>query len=719
MKLRHALSLFLAVVMLTSMLSACVSEITTAITTDEDTTTTEPSTTTKAPTTSDSGDVNPPAVDTADWLSGYLDEMPTFTINTENGAAITSKEEYINATISVASTEASYNMTDEIIEIRGRGNYTWSSTEKKSYRIKFAEKTNLLGQGGGPARSWTLLAVHCDQSLLRTAAALTLASKMPGIQFSSSVRFARLVLNGEYMGVYQVSEQMQVQKYRVNVDDTVQEGSEIGFLVELDKRASEVVVSDGWGLTYELKSDYYSAEQLYYISNCLFDAFESVTTGDREYISEMIDLESVVDAYIVEELFKNLDVGWGSFYMYKDVGDDKLHFGPLWDFDLSAGNADPDDGDSNFSKPQGIYVGDTDCWYSQAHRWFQVLCQYDWFNEMVKERWFALADIVNEVPSYVRRVAALYSDEFDENFERWPIFGRQINREPAAVRALKTHDAHAEYVAKWLEQRISWLNDYYNGKVVGDSSGGTVEDYTFSGGKGTKNDPFLISTAKDFSDLTTAMLFGEKFSNKHFKQTADLDMTGYIGYNGIGKSGTFAGVYNGNGYSITAEIKGGDECIFPYVSGTVMNLVTYGSIDNTDQAAGIARSVRRNGVIVNCASYMDVNSPKQSVGITASNQDSGGTISGCFFGGTINPEGVRSGAINYFVDGYAGEFSYNYCLDTTVGRSKGNETVITASELSSTVGEMNRNLSKLSGGVDSSLLCSWKLEDGKLVLISK
>ncbi len=708
MKIRHVLSFLLAVVMLTVSLASCLGEaVTTETTTNEETTTTVKS-----------GESSDPTVDSDDWLSGYLDKMPTFVINTEGSAPIVSKEEYLGATITVNSTEEAYNIKNADIEIRGRGNYTWTSTAKKSYRIKFAEKVNLLGQGGGPARSWTLLAVHCDQSLLRTAAALTLASKMPGISYSSSVRFVRLLLNGEYMGVYQVSEQMQVQEYRVNIDDTITEGKEIGFLVELDKRASDVPIYDGFGNSYELKSEYYSAEQLRYISDCLWTAFEAITTGDKDYISEYIDLESVVDAYIVEELFKNLDVGWGSFYMYQDVGD-KLHFGPLWDFDLSAGNADPDNGDQNFSKPQYIYVGDTTCNYQQSHSWFKILCEFDWFNDMIKERWFALSDIINEVPSYVRRVAALYSSEFDENFVRWPIFGSKINREPVQVRALRSHDAHAEYLAWWLEQRISWLNNYYNGEVSADSAGdSSTSDYTFTGGNGTKSNPYLVATAKDFYEFTTAMLFGEKFSNQYFKQTADIDMSGYVGYNGIGSSGTFAGTYNGNGYGITVTIEGSDECIFPYVTGTVMNLVTYGSINNSQQAAGITRSVRKTGVIVNCASYITLTSSTQAAGIVASNQEGGGTVSGCFFGGVIDCS-KKTGAINYFIDGRGGEFSYNYCLNTTVGNSVGNETIVNSSDLSSTVKAMNGNLSKLSGGVDDSLLCEWKQSNGKLVLISK
>jgi len=739
MKIRQILSFLMAAVFCLLAMTSCVGNVTTNETTTKAPQTTQAPVATKKPTGSDDpvettkkptgGDdpvettkkpagTDKPADTTGkapsgetpeDWLAGYLDTMPVFTINTTDNAPIVSKEEYIGGKITVDCSEDAYEMNEAVIEIRGRGNYTWFDIEKKSYRIKFEKKTNLLGQGAGPARSWTLLAVHCDQSMLRTAAALTLAGKLSGIDFSSSVRFAHLYLNGEYMGVYQVSEQMQVQDYRVNVDDTIKEGDEIGFLVELDTQASELPVSDGFGHKYEIKSDIWNDEQYDYIADTLNIAFESLLTGEKDYVASLIDLESVVDAYLVEELFKNLDVGWGSFYMYQEVGG-KLHFGPLWDFDLAAGNADANDKNPSFPMPEYIYVGSDSYNYSQSHAWFIQLVKQEWFAEMVKTRWFEILDTVNEVPAYVRAVAALYSADFDKNFERWPIFGQQINREPAQVRALKNHDEHAEYVAKWLEQRIAWMTEYFKGNVEALPSGRPGE-YKGSGGKGTQRDPYLVSSAKDFNEFTYLLSIGIDFDGKYFKQTADIDMAGYIGYNGIGAAGNFAGTYNGNGYRINAVINGSDECVFPYVSGTVMNVITTGSVTNFAQAAGIARSVRRGGAIINCASAMTVTSLNQAAaGITASNQSGGGTVSGCIFIGTLACE-VQTGAINIFIEGRGGEFSYNYCLDTSVGSSVGNETVFKASEYEATVTAVNANLTKLSGA-DARLLCKWSLVDG-------
>ena len=54
--------------------------------------------------------------------------------------------------------------------------------------------------------------------MLRNAAAFDFASKLSGLTYVSSASFVKLYLNGDYQGVYQLSEQMQVQEYRVNVN---------------------------------------------------------------------------------------------------------------------------------------------------------------------------------------------------------------------------------------------------------------------------------------------------------------------------------------------------------------------------------------------------------------------------------------------------------------------------------------------------------------------
>ena len=390
-------------------------------------------------------------------------DFPIFSIDTENGASIVSKEEYVAGDLDIYNADG-FNDKDLSLGIRGRGNYSWSGTEKKSFRIKFDKKYQPLGQGNGACKSWTLLAVHCDKSLLRTDGAFHFANQLNNIPFVSSSSFVDLVLNGEYLGVYELCDQIQVNKYRVDIDDSGEE-DDIGYLVELDKNASENVVRLNSGLTFEVKSDGVLDNQMAFITDYLNQCETAIKSGNQETIASLIDIPSAVDAYLVEEIFKNLDVGWGSFYYTKPAGD-KLYFGPVWDFDLSAGNANSDYNESSFTSYKYTYVGNsTYSRYSQQHTWYLSLRKNAWFNDMIKERFFEIKEAALETVSYIRHKADFTHDSFERNFVVWDIFDEKINREPSAIMKIKSFIGQVDYLVDWLSQRVDWLNEFYLGNV--------------------------------------------------------------------------------------------------------------------------------------------------------------------------------------------------------------------------------------------------------------
>ncbi len=156
-------------------------------------------------------------------------------------------------------------------------------------------------------------------------------------------------------------------------------------------------------------------------------------------------------------------------------------------------------------------------------------------------------------------------------------------------------------------------------------------------GSGTENDPYIIDDEWKFVEFTGALLSGTDYSGKYFKQTRDLNLSGNRDYPGMGKDATFAGVYDGGGYKINVNlVTTGDQCVFPYVTGTVMNLGTTGKIFSSsvlDSAytAGIARSVRDTGKLLNCYSTMDIDGHIVR-GIASTNY---GVIENCYFGGKL------------------------------------------------------------------------------------
>ena len=146
-------------------------------------------------------------------IYSQLTNVPTLYIETFNGEDIT-KEKYITASLTLVDGEKTTVYND--IQIRGRGNSTWY-TEKKPYKLKFASKTELLGKEYTKAKKWTLLANHGDKTMIRNALTYDLG-KFMGFTFCPAAVFVDLFLNGNYSGTYQISDQVEVYKGRVEVN---------------------------------------------------------------------------------------------------------------------------------------------------------------------------------------------------------------------------------------------------------------------------------------------------------------------------------------------------------------------------------------------------------------------------------------------------------------------------------------------------------------------
>ena len=656
-------------------------------------------------------------------------ELPILDLRTNNGVEITSKEVYVPGKISIHNAPEGFNFENASMEIRGRGNYTWGG-EKKPYRIKLSEKMNLLGQGSGKARSWVLLANHCDQSLLRNQTVMQFARMMTGIVWEPSTSSVEVFLNGNYIGVYVLTEQVQINKNRINLSEDITT-EEIDFLLHRSGYAynpGQIAFSYD-GEPYEIVSDLSEDGALYtkqfnYIQGRIAECWDALKGGDRDEIEALIDIDSVIDTLIVHEFFKNLDTGHDNFYMFASV-DSKLFFGPVWDFDQCAGNAN--EGVENYEGLRG----------SNTNNWYRNFLRLDWFKELFLARWDELYDDeIKAVPASIRNAAQSGYNSYCRNFERWKILGytdsqgvkqlgQKINREMDHIRIFQTFDEHYEYFATWMENRIVWLNNYYHSPEF------IKQDVKLSlNGKGTQADPYLINTAEDFYNLTMVMAGGESFQGKYFRQTANIDMTTISYYSGVASPNVFAGTYDGYGHTINANIKSNECSFFPYVSGTIMNLVTTGSIANGGHTGGICRSVRVNGLILNCGSTATLSSSGGNVGgIAPSNQHGGGSIIGCWFAGKI-VGGNKISPIVVYADGrthgtmknnfYISNF-YQFEPATQPGILAENETEIKSSALANLHTTLNQNLTANASlaGVNKNLLCSWKAQNGIPTLIPK
>lgn len=149
--------------------------------------------------------------------------LPVCYINTKSNCTIDSKEYYVAATINIIhGNKVVLPETD--MEIRVRGNAT-SSYPKKPYKIKFPKKTSPL-PGMNSNKSFALLANYTDRSLMNTAIGFKIGSMLENGWVPNS-EFVEVVVNGEFQGNYQLTEDIKEGKSRIDVADS-------GFLIEFD-----------------------------------------------------------------------------------------------------------------------------------------------------------------------------------------------------------------------------------------------------------------------------------------------------------------------------------------------------------------------------------------------------------------------------------------------------------------------------------------------------
>ncbi len=404
-------------------------------------------------------------------------DAPVISINTEDGEKITSKTDYKGCTVTLENADESYCFEDVEAQIRGRGNSSWNM-EKKSYRLKFTKKRSMMGSDY-EAKSWTLIANHYDTSLSRSALAYEMSQNFNGLDFSSTNEFVELYLNGEYLGVYLLCDQIQVGKGRVDIgEEFLNDPASMGFLIELDARANEegklnydYVMLD-YDRSYLIKSPdssdpaYDPKVHLKYVTDYLNSCLSALGAEDWDTICELMDIDSFVDVYIVNEMFANLDYYKYSCYFYKEPNG-KLFAGPVWDVDISSGNVNYGYAEGSYeSGPRQDLVYNGKLWIADMHTWYRRLLRNEEFVDLLRQRLeeyenvilgvAALADTENPDGYY-----AQYGQAIERNFVRWQILGVEMWPSPQALVDIKTATGQMDYLSEWLKERYYVLCEVY------------------------------------------------------------------------------------------------------------------------------------------------------------------------------------------------------------------------------------------------------------------
>ncbi|MBR7032686.1 MAG: CotH kinase family protein [Clostridia bacterium] len=387
-------------------------------------------------------------------------------IDTETGGDVESKEEYVRGSFSLSAPDGR-EISEDSFRLRGRGNQSWMA-EKKSYKLKFDSKVCLMKQSSGDtkAKDWVLIANHGDKSLIRNYVAMQTGRVLDGLEWVPYAELVDVYLNGEYRGVYLLSEQVEVSKNRVDIKDG--EIDDPGFLVELDGYAAGEYNREFFKIgnrRYSVKSDCASSDQVIAMKLHLETLLNMAREGDREKIGEYFDLPSLIDTFLLYEFTKNPDVGWSSFFMYLKEPHGKLYFGPPWDFDIAFGNGN--DG-AHFA---GLYAGQMTAangrYVEDVNEWLAAFVSHEWFREALRDRWNEKKVEIWETLEKCYKEAWLNIDLLERNFEKWPVLHERIFQESYYTLALNSCGENIDWLYDWIEKRTGWIDPFLNSVTFG------------------------------------------------------------------------------------------------------------------------------------------------------------------------------------------------------------------------------------------------------------
>lgn len=226
------------------------------------------------------------------------------------------------------------------MRIKARGNTSAACAAQTPYKLKLSKKADLMLRDDKALRDkdWVLLSPRIGTGALHTMFGLELASFV-GKPWEPEYRYVNVVLNGEYRGVYILTESVGRGDRKIDVYDS-------GFIVENDaywwNEGDDYFKTDlqdsHLGYTYKYPDADDMTDSIRSAMQTYVNAAEKALWSDATDVSEYFDYKSFAASVLSYDLLGNVDVGGTNmYYVKKDLLPDAptstaLEAGPLWDF---------------------------------------------------------------------------------------------------------------------------------------------------------------------------------------------------------------------------------------------------------------------------------------------------------------------------------------------------------------------------------------------------
>ena len=431
--------------------------------------------------------------------------VPTIYLTTDDGNRITSKYTYKSGKVRIDGAGVFPDLAETPMQIKGRGNSSWTSSGKAPYHMKFETALKVLGLKKG--KHWNLIANAQNLSMTCNAVAMKMAQLVETAGFNHEIP-VELYLNGEYRGSYNLTEKVGLSNNSIDLADET-----YATLLELDSYYDETYKfrDQTFNLPVNIKDPDLSDPTTKVTQQFIEMGFNRATAAlkNREDLRYSFDLDYLARFLFVDDYTANMELFHpkSTFLYNANILDTSspFVFGPVWDFDWAFG----------YSSNYGYFTADatTNFWTSRPSstgaQWAQAqrYCG-EAFNQKYYQLWYdfftdgSLQELIDFCDDYYQFAAPSLTHD-----------NTMWRRGDASTYATVTANAKT-----WLQTRANYIFNYlsntlgYAGKDYLDTTGGILP--------GDVNDDGQVTT----SDIVCVLNYMLNLPNDEFEYgQADID----------------------------------------------------------------------------------------------------------------------------------------------------------------------------------------------------
>lgn len=310
------------------------------------------------------------------WITA---DVPSLFLGTETGSMSTihKSQNYKERCVSTLMNEKGEVLSVIKGEIKGRGNASWYS-QKKSYLIEANEPCDILNMGD--ATKWVLIGNGYDTTSVKNKFIYELASRT-GLEWTPDLKHSNLYINGEYYGLYLLSEKVELGVCRLNRDNSncallhLETASKGTFVTN----HNQPIVVENYGVYPEEKKIVLS-NRVQDLENLIMSSLHN-NPDSMCQLSNLMDIDSWARRYLIDEISGNSDAGFRSSFFYYDYEKDTFYGGPIWDYDASLGKGFR----LNYLRSQAFIAQNENMSPHTKLPYYQALMKNPLFSDRVKE----------------------------------------------------------------------------------------------------------------------------------------------------------------------------------------------------------------------------------------------------------------------------------------------------------------------------------------------